>query len=86
MDIADLLRDAKKHISRVNAKKDETEKFLRKNDEFETKILMIPRINNRAFKHALVTYIIKLIESNKYNYEQFINDMKYDAKKGLSKK
>ena len=85
MDIADLLRDAKKHISRVNAKKDETERFLRKNDEFETKILMVPHINNRAFKHAMVTYIIKPIESNKYNYEQFINDMKYNAKKALTK-
>ena len=85
MDIDDLLRNAKKHISRVNAKKDETERFLRKNDEFETKILMVPLQNNRAFKHAMVTYIIKPIESNKYNYEQFINDMKYNAKKALTK-
>ena len=50
-------------------RKDETERFLRKNDEFETKILMVPLQNNRAFKHAMVTYIIKPIESNKYNYE-----------------
>ena len=46
---------------------------------------MVPLQNNRAFKHALVTYIIKPIESNKYNYEQFINDMKYNSKKALTK-
>ena len=38
MDIDDLIRNAKKHISRVNAKKDETQKFERKNDEYETKM------------------------------------------------
>ena len=46
---------------------------------------MVPRINNYAFKHALVSYVIKPIESNKYNYEQFINDMKYNANKALLK-
>ena len=46
---------------------------------------MVPLQNNRAFKHAMVTYIIKPIESNKYNYEQFINDMKYNAKKSLTR-
>ena len=85
IDITDLLYTARKHVSGVNAKKSDIQKFMKKNDEFETKILMVPRINNYAFKHALVSYVIKPIESNKYNYEQFIIDMKYNANKALLK-
>ena len=51
----------------------------------ETKILMVPRVNNVAFKHAMRTYIIKPIESNKFNYEQFITDIVYNANIALSK-
>ena len=58
---------------------------MKKHDQFETKILMVPRVNNVAFKRALKTYIIKPIESNKYNYEQFINDIKYNATNALKK-
>ena len=69
----------------ISAKKKETQDIIKKHDEFETKIVMDPRVNNVALKHALMTYIIKPIESNKFNYEKFINDMAYNANIGLTK-
>ena len=57
---------------------------MKKHDEFETKFLMVPRVNNVAFKRAMRTYIIKPIESNKFNYEQFITDIVYNANIALS--
>ena len=66
-------------------KKQAAQDIIKKHDQFETKILMVPRVNNVAFKHATRTYIIKPIESNKFNYEQFITDIVYNANIALSK-
>jgi hypothetical protein len=46
---------------------------------------MSPMVNNVSFKHALKTYIIKPAESNKENYEKFINDMAFSAKNAMTK-
>ena len=37
----------------------------------EPKLNMVPLLNNVAFKHALETFIVNPLESNKYNYERF---------------
>ena len=85
LNIQELKRLAKKQLLQNIAKKQATQDVIKKHDEFETKILMVPRVNNVAFKRALKTYIMKPIESNKYNYEQFINDIKYNATNALKK-
>ena len=85
LDIADLKRLAKKQLMQTSAKNQATQDIIKKHDVFETKILMVPRVNNVAFKRAMRTYIIKPIESNKYNYEQFINDIKYNTTNALKK-
>ena len=85
LNIQELKSLAKKQLLQTIAKKQATQDIIKKHDEFETKILMVPRVNNVAFKHAMRTYIIKPIESNKFNYEQFITDIVYNANIALSK-
>jgi hypothetical protein len=43
----------------------------------EPKLNMVVLQNNKAFRHILETYIISPIESNLYNYEKFLDDIKY---------
>ena len=75
---------AKQQLLQNIAKKQAREERIKKHDEFETKILMVPQENNKIF-HALKTYKIKPIDSNQYNYEQFLNDINYNANKLLTK-
>ena len=76
---------AKQQLLQNIARKQAREERIKKHDEFETKILMVPQENNRVF-HALETYKIKPIESNQYNYEQFLNDINYNVKQLLTKR
>ena len=46
---------------------------------------MIPLVNNVTFKRALETFIIKPLESNRFNPEKFIKDIYYRAFELLSK-
>ena len=85
LNIQELKRLAKKQLLQNIAKKQAREERIKKHDEFETKILMVPQENNKIF-HALETYKIKPIESNQYNYEQFLNDMNYNVKQLLTKR
>ena len=75
---------AKQQLLQNIARKQAREERIKKHDEFETKILMVPQENNKIF-HALETYKIKPIESNQYNYEQFLNDINYNVKQLLTK-
>ena len=82
LDIDEFLRDAKKQM---NEQQQAIQANIKKVEEADTKIVMVPMVNNVSFKHALKTYIIKPSESNKYNYEQFINDMAFSAKNVMTK-
>ena len=85
LDIQKLKQLAKQQLLQNIARKQAREERIKKHDEFETKILMVPQENNKIF-HALETYKIKPIESNQYNYEQFLNDMNYNVKQLLTKR
>ena len=84
LNIQELKNLAKKQLLQTTAREIAREERIKKHDEFETKILMVPQENNKIF-HALKTYKIKPIDSNKYNYEQFLNDINYNANKLLTK-
>ena len=84
LDIQKLKSLAKQQLLQNIARKQAREERIKKHDEFETKILMVPQVNNSIF-HALKTYKIKPIDSNQYNYEQILNDTNYNANKLLTK-
>ena len=83
LNLQELKSLAKQQLLQNIAKKQAREERIKKHDEFETKILMVPQENNKIF-HALETYKIKPIESNQYNHEQFLNDINYNANQLLT--
>ena len=54
------------------------------------KLNMIPMVNNVLFRGAMETFVIKPLDANRYNYESFLDDIKYRVydllEKQLSKK
>lgn len=63
----------------MNKKLDQSKQIYQETINDEPKLNMIPLLNNVAFRGTLETYVIKALDSNKYNYEKFLDDLKYRA-------
>ena len=85
LNVNELIRLVKKQLQKSNETKKQRQTLTEKITELDPKILMIPLVNNVAFKRALETFIIKPLESNKFNFEKFIKDIYYKAFELLSK-
>ena len=75
LNVHELVRLVKKQLQKTKEIKKQRNKITKNFNELDPKILMIPLVNNVAFKRALEAFIIKPLESNKFNYEKFMKDM-----------
>ena len=75
LNVHELIGLVRKQLQKTKEIKKQRNKITKTFNELDPKILMIPLVNNVAFKRALETFIIKPLESNKFNYEKFIIDV-----------